>query len=201
MKQRLMKQRRGFTLIELLVVLSLLAVILPMAGGMVYFLLRAQSQSAEALREAMSITQLSRDFRSDVHAARSARLASEMPPGKGLLLEHRDSRTTEYRAEPNGSISRTVRRGRTIERHEHFRLGTAEPRFKLVDGGREVVLVLVPGVRTAAGAQAAAADQAGIRIAAIVSRDASLGELPAARAKSGPKAATGAGTPSGQAKP
>jgi prepilin-type N-terminal cleavage/methylation domain-containing protein len=201
MKQRQMKQPRGFTLIELLVVLSLLAVILPMAGGMVYFLLRAQSQSADALREAMSITQLSHVFRSDVHAARSARPASESPAGEGLLLEQGDSRTTEYRAEPNGSISRTLRRGKTIERHEHFRLGTAEPRFQLVDGGHEAALILVPGVRTAAGALGAAANESGIRIAAIVSRDASLGELPATRAKSGPKAATGAGTPSGQAKP
>jgi prepilin-type N-terminal cleavage/methylation domain-containing protein len=196
-----MRQRRGFTLIELLVVLSLLAVILPMAGGMVYFLIRAQSQSADALRDAMSITQLSHVFRTDVHAARNARLPSDGSPGKGLLLEQGDLRTTEYRAESNGSISRTVRHGKTIERHEHFRLGTNEPTFKLVDGGHEVALLLVPGVRRPSGADGATADAGGIRIGAVVSRDTSLGALPAADAKNGPKAATGGSQPRSQTKP
>jgi prepilin-type N-terminal cleavage/methylation domain-containing protein len=196
-----MKQRRGFTLIELLVVLSLLAVILPMAGGMVYFLLRAQSQSAEALRDSMSITQLSRVFRTDVHAARSARITSEGSRGKGLVLEQGDSRTIEYQAEPYGTISRTVRHGKTIERHEHFRLGTTEPTFKLADGGHEVALILVPGMRLAAAAESATADQGGIRIGAVVSRDASLGSLPAAEPKNAPRSTKNAAVPHSQTKP
>ena len=103
-------------------VISVLAIILPMAGGTVFFLLRAQSQSAEGLRDAMAITQLSHTFRSDVHAARAARMPAD---ADGCELELDDSRTIVYRAEPNGFVSRIVRRGEVVERREQFRIGAA----------------------------------------------------------------------------
>src|SRR5580704_15506510 len=80
-----MNNRRGFTMIELLVVISVISVILPLAGGTIVFLLRAQSQSAEALRDAMATTQLSHSLRSDVHAARSA--SSSSPDEVSLELD------------------------------------------------------------------------------------------------------------------
>jgi prepilin-type N-terminal cleavage/methylation domain-containing protein len=167
-----MTKRGGFTLVELLVVISVLAIILPMAGGTVFFLLRAQSQSAEGLRDAMAITQLSHTFRSDVHAARVARTRAN---ADGCELELDDSRTIAYRAEPNGFVSRIVRRGEVVERREQFRIGAARPKFALSETGREVGVTIAPRSRSAAAANDATTSPAGIRIAAIVGRNSKVG--------------------------
>ncbi len=135
------------------VVMSLLAVILPLAGGTVVFLLRAQSQSAEALRDAMAVTQLSHTFHADVHAARSARLPGESKEKNGITLALADDRTIEYRALPQtGAISRVVRQGTTVERREQYRIGSARPTFELADNGREVGLTIAPRLSNTGGA-------------------------------------------------
>jgi len=167
-----MTKRGGFTLVELLVVISVLAIILPMAGGTVFFLLRAQSQSAERLRDAMAITQLSHTFRSDVHAARAARMPSD---AAGCVLELDDSHTIVYHAEANGFVSRIVRRGEVVERREQFRIGAAQPTFALSEAGREVAVTIAPRTRSSAPADDATASRAGIRIAAMVGRNSSVG--------------------------
>jgi prepilin-type N-terminal cleavage/methylation domain-containing protein len=161
-----MNNRRGFTMIELLVVISVISVILPLAGGTIVFLLRAQSQSAEALRDAMATTQLSHSLRSDVHAARSA--SSSSPDEVSLELD--GSRIIEYRSQPDGFVSRVVRRGTSVERRERFRVGDVRPRFKLAQGGREVAVTISPRLRGAVPVEDRTS-AAGIRIAAMVGRD------------------------------
>jgi prepilin-type N-terminal cleavage/methylation domain-containing protein len=173
-----MKKRSGFTLLELLVVISLLAVILPMAGGTVFFLLRAQSQSADALRDAMAITQLSHVFRSDVHSARSARVAGDSAADEGVLLDLDGSRVIEYRTEPNDFVSRIVRRGETVERRERFRVGPVRPKFAIAEGGREIAVTIAPRARGFVSADKSNITTAGIRIAAIIGRNAKIGATP-----------------------
>jgi prepilin-type N-terminal cleavage/methylation domain-containing protein len=162
-----MTKRGGFTLVELLVVISVLAIILPMAGGTVFFLLRAQSRSAETLRDAMAITQLSHSFRDDVHAARAARTPAD---AAGCVLEMDNSHTILYHAEANGFVSRIVRRGEAVERREQFRIGAARPTFALSEAGREVAVTIAPRTRSSALADDATTSRAGIRIAAVVGR-------------------------------
>ncbi len=170
--------RGGFTLVEMTVVLSLLAVILPLAAGTLVFLLRAQSQSADALRDAMALTQLSHTFRGDVHAAQSAKVSSGSSADGELTLELADGRTIEYHALPQeGAISRVVERGKTVERRERFRIGTAQPKFTLADQGREVALTIAPRLSSTGGAHGAA-PTALIRLGAMVGRDARVGGLP-----------------------
>jgi prepilin-type N-terminal cleavage/methylation domain-containing protein len=176
-----MTKRGGFTLVELLVVISVLAIILPMAGGTVFFLLRAQSRSAETLRDAMAITQLSHSFRDDVHAARAARTPAD---AAGCLLEMDDSHTIVYHAEANGFVSRIVRRGEAVERREQFRIGAARPTFALSEAGREVAVTIAPRTRSSALADDATTSRAGIRIAAVVGRNSSVG-APTPRATPG----------------
>ena len=171
--------RRGFTLIEMSVVLSLLAVVVPLAAGTIVFLLRAQSQSAEVLRDAMALTQLSHTFHADVHAARSARLSGGSKEENGITLELADARTIEYRAlSQAGAISRIVQHGKTVERREQFRIGSARPTFELADNGREVGLTIAPRLSNTGGASPVTASAA-IRLGAIVGRDARAGTLPA----------------------
>jgi len=174
----LAKTRGGFTLIEMSVVMSLLAVVLPLAAGTIVFLLRAQSQSAEALRDAMALTQLSHTFHADVHAARSARLSGDSKEESGITLKLADARTIEYRALPQtGAISRVVQQGKTVERREQFRIGSARPTFDLADLGREVGLTIAPRLSNSGGASPVTASAA-IRLGAIVGRDARVGTLP-----------------------
>jgi hypothetical protein len=173
----------------LLVVLSLLAVLLPMAGGTIFFLLRAQSQSTEALRDAMGITQLSQTFRSDVHAARSVHRAARRPAVDGIVLELEDSRTIEYQSEADGWVSRTARRGEIQERREQFRVGAARPKFQLADEGREVAVTIAPRPRRSIVPNDAG-PPAGIRIAAIVGRNSRVGALPVGEVRGPSKAAS-----------
>ena len=172
------KTRGGFTLIEMSVVLSLLAVVLPLAAGTIVFLLRAQSQSAEALRDAMALTQLSHTFHADVHAARGARLSGGSKKESGIILEMADARTIEYRTLPQSeAISRVVQQGKTVERREQFRIGSARPTFEMADSGREVGLTIAPRLSNTGGASPVTASAA-IRLGAIVGRDASVSTLP-----------------------
>jgi prepilin-type N-terminal cleavage/methylation domain-containing protein len=191
-----MTKRGGFTLVELLVVISVLAIILPMAGGTVFFLLRAQSQSAEMLRDAMAITQLSHTFRSDVHAARSARMPAD---AAGCVLELGESHTIVYHAESNGFVSRIVRRGEAVERREQFRIGAARPTFALSEAGREVAVTIAPKTRSSAPADDATASRAGIRIAAMVGRNSSVGAPIPGAMPGQPKKASKTPTPPKQA--
>jgi prepilin-type N-terminal cleavage/methylation domain-containing protein len=172
-----MTRRSGFTLVELLVVISVLAIILPMAGATVFFLLQAQSQSAESLRDAMAITQFSHTFRSDIHAARLAHPPAHPPADSGVLLELDDSRKIEYLAQPNGFVSRTVRRGEVVERREQFRVGAVHPKFVIAEAGREVGVTISPRIRGSALAADATKTAAGIHIAAVVGRTLGLGAL------------------------
>jgi prepilin-type N-terminal cleavage/methylation domain-containing protein len=161
-----MKNRHGFTMIELLVVISVISVILPLAGSTIFFLLRAQSQSAEALRDAMATTQLSHTLRSDIHAARTAASSG----ADEVSLEIDDARIIEYRCLPDGFVSRVVRRGTSVERRERFRVGDVRPRFKLAQGGREVAVTISPRLRGGVPLEDRTS-AAGIRIAAMVGRD------------------------------
>ena len=173
----LLPARRGFTLLEMLVVMALLALFLPLAAGTLVFLFRAQSQSAESLRDAMALTQLSHMFHADVHAARAARLPPDSKDKGGLTLELADDRTIEYRAQA-GSISRVVQHGKTVESREQFRIGLARPTFELTDQGREVALTIAPRLSNTGGASPVTASAA-IRLGALVGRDARASTLPA----------------------
>jgi prepilin-type N-terminal cleavage/methylation domain-containing protein len=166
-----MTRRSGFTLIEVLVVVSLMAVILPMAAGTIFFLLRAQSQSADGLRDAMGLTQFSHTFRTDVHASRSVHAGGSQTAPDGLVLELGDSRTIEYRAEPSGLVRRTERHGEVVERREQFHVGAAPARFQVVDNGREAAVTIVPRLSRAVAVPGHSSQPAGIRIAATVGRD------------------------------
>jgi len=171
-----MNRRRGFTLIELIVALSLLAAILPLAGGTVYLLLRAQTASADSLVDAMTLSRFARTFRADVHAAQSAHV-----DGDGSRLDEQavfkldPPRTISYAGEPTGAIVRTVRNGRSIERREEFRLAGTRTRFEVAADGRTVAAVHKPRALTVSGGAVVTATTSTIRIEAVVGRDRRFG--------------------------
>jgi len=199
-RQGQINRRRGFTLIELIVALSLLATILPLAGGTVYLLLRAQTASADSLADAMTLSRFSRTFRADVHAAQSAHVN-----GEGSRLDEQavfkldPPRTISYSGNPAGAIVRTVRNGRSIERREEFRLAGTRTQFEMAADGRAVAAVHKPRALTVSGGPVVTATTSTIRIEAFVGRDRRF-ERPRAHGPAEPPAPTLPEKPRGKGK-
>jgi len=171
-----MNRRRGFTLIELIVAISLLATILPLAGGTVYLLLRAQTASADSLADTITLTRFAHTFRADIHAAQSAHVDSDGSRlNEQAVFKLDPPRTISYAEDPSGAIVRTVRTGRSIERREEFRLAGTRTRFEVAADGRTVAAVHKPRALTVTGGPVVTATTTTIRIEAIVGRDRRFG--------------------------
>jgi prepilin-type N-terminal cleavage/methylation domain-containing protein len=166
-----MNFRRGFTLIELLVALSMWAAILPLAGGTIYLLLRAQSATADALVDGMTLSRFAHTFRADVHAARRAEKNGDRDRlGEQVVLELDAPRTVTYADDVGGLIVRTVRNGSVIERREEFRLIGSQTRFELSADGQTVAAVHLPRVLALSGPRPLG-NSPSIRIETVVGRD------------------------------
>jgi prepilin-type N-terminal cleavage/methylation domain-containing protein len=167
-----MKHRRGFTLIELIVVLSLWGAILPLAGGTICLLLRAQTATADSLADGMTLSRFAQTFRADVHAARKAR--GESLPAKlveEVVLELDSARTISYTTGATaGDIVRTARKGDVTERREEFRLVGTQTRFEVGPEGRTVAALHAPRGFALSGAPIVPRAPS-MRIEAVVGRD------------------------------
>jgi prepilin-type N-terminal cleavage/methylation domain-containing protein len=71
-----LRRRSGVSLTELLVVISVASVLVGVAGMTIHRLLAAEQEVTRAARFSASMTRLSRSFRADLHAARSAELTA-----------------------------------------------------------------------------------------------------------------------------
>jgi prepilin-type N-terminal cleavage/methylation domain-containing protein len=174
------KARAGFTLIEMLVVLACVAIIMPLAGSMIYLLMRAQTDSATALAEETLLSRFDQRFRDDVHAAKRATTSDAGGnAGARLSLTIDSPRTVEYAVAPTGAISRAVHSGSKTERREEFRLAAFTSRFESAADGREVAVIHQPGpiVRSSADKTKTSPiipttrSAAVIRVAAVIGRD------------------------------
>jgi prepilin-type N-terminal cleavage/methylation domain-containing protein len=174
------RTRAGFTLIEMLVVLACVAIIMPLAGSMIYLLMRAQTDSATALAEETLLSRFDQRFRDDVHAAKKATTSGEGGnAGARLSLTLDSRRTVEYAVASTGAISRAVHSGSKTERREEFRLAAFSSRFESAADGREVAVIHQPGPIGRSGADKTKASPiipttrstAVIRVAAVIGRD------------------------------
>lgn len=176
-----MNRRAGFTLIELLVAMSLFAVIAPLAGWMIFLLLRAQTASADSLADAMTLSRFANTFRADAHSAHSARVDGEQvvsdhsTAGEHAVLTLEGRRGISYTAEPAGIIVRFVRNGTRTERREEFHLVGTQTHFER--NATEGTLAAVHAPRSfrisTAGRAATSSIMSAptIRIEAVIGRD------------------------------
>ncbi len=88
------------------------------------------------------------------------------------------ARVIEYRTEPDDFVSRIVRRRETVERRERFRVGPVHPNFAIAEGGSEVAVTISPRTRGFVPADKSTTTTAGIRIAAVIGRNAKIGAVP-----------------------
>jgi prepilin-type N-terminal cleavage/methylation domain-containing protein len=111
------RHRTGYALVELLVVMTVMAVLLTLAAGMIHLLMKLDRSGRAAFDESADLIRLSRDFRADAHASKPnpVQVADER-----LLLTLEGGRTVEYLARPR-EILRTLHEGEKVRSYETYR--------------------------------------------------------------------------------
>ncbi len=133
------RRRRGVMLIECLVLISVLAVVLGVAGLTVRLLLKLDRAGRAAADQAADILRLGDDFRADAHAAAPAPGVVE---GR-LTLTLGEGKTVEYASEPARFV-RTVREGGKVRRVEAYRRpGRSTLRFEIDPPGPRPFATLI----------------------------------------------------------
>lgn len=85
-------KRRGTMLAQMVVVMSCMSILITLSGTLLFRLFRQQADMTQATVQTATWSRLARDFRSDVHRAKSAKVAGD----KGESLEL---------AFPNGTVT------------------------------------------------------------------------------------------------
>ena len=70
--------RNGSSLVEVVIAMTIASVVLSLGMGMLHLLMRSETAMSDSLQRSQTVSQLSRQFRNDIHAARSANI--ETPP-------------------------------------------------------------------------------------------------------------------------
>jgi type II secretory pathway pseudopilin PulG len=139
-------RRGGWALIELLVVFSVLAVLMTIAAGLVFQMLRIGGSERSRVVVAADLERLARDLRGDGREA----AAPDLRPDR-LILSLPGGRAVEYGI-ARRDVLRTVRRAGKIEHREIYRLPLATTGgFELSREGSRPVIALV--LATAADAK------------------------------------------------
>jgi prepilin-type N-terminal cleavage/methylation domain-containing protein len=118
-----MTRPRGFTLVEMLVVVTVGGVLMSLAVTSLVMLLRLEGAARERGRATDALANLARQFRADVHEARSAAARDRVPSGeaRALALGLPDGRTVVYEAAA-GRVIRREEGGPAAPREDWFPL-------------------------------------------------------------------------------
>jgi len=116
----MMKRRAGYSLIELVVVMTVGAMMLGVAVGLLAMLLRTECAARDHLYHCTVLGRLADQFRRDAHAAN----AGNVDGPQRMQLELALNRTVTYHRRP-GRIVRVEQVGQTAERRESFALPPA----------------------------------------------------------------------------
>ena len=128
--------RRGWTLIEMLITISLIGTLSGVAVKMLASLLRSEHHGIEHVSRLSTISRLSRQFRTDVHAASGVKIAPDSNATPWLQLTTQAGEDIQYQLHSAGLL-RTEKRptGPVLKdllrlRGTHFRCleSTTEPR-------------------------------------------------------------------------
>ena len=112
------RRRRGYALIELLAVLTISAVMLTLAAGLLHLLMKLDRNGRDALDESADLARLSRAFRADAHASTTFEPTEQTENLCKLQLEN--GRSVEYQVR-TGDLLRTIRDGEKVRGFETFR--------------------------------------------------------------------------------
>jgi type II secretory pathway pseudopilin PulG len=127
----LRKPARGITLIETLVTMTLLVIVMTLAGALLEIVLRVERSGREQQARTIATLRLARLFRSDIHAAESAEAPASDPPGSSLSLRLDPASRVTYEMN-RGRLTRIVRFGDSVLTRESFQVSIGQdPRFEI----------------------------------------------------------------------
>ncbi len=105
-----MNNQRAFTLVEMMVSISVGSVLMGLALGMVHRTMRAESTARTHAQVERTTALLSRQFRSDIHRAKTVLLDDQQSDSPSLRLMIPNQRPITYRIE-NNSLHRQQQQG------------------------------------------------------------------------------------------
>jgi hypothetical protein len=128
--------RRGASLVEVVVLIGAVTVIISLCGVFLHLLLRVDRAGRSAQGEASAVARLARQFRQDVRAANSGRVAvaKEGESGGTLELTLGDGVSISY-ANGDGRVLRTESAGGTARRREGYEFRGFGPAAFAAEGG------------------------------------------------------------------
>jgi Tfp pilus assembly protein FimT len=140
-KQPRFHRRRGYTLIHCLMMISVLATVSTIGVGLISTLLRTERQGIAHITRLSSLSNLSRQFRTDAHAAT---LCEPLNGSEGgvvrLALPNHES--VVYARHDRG-ITRTQQKGDLILRRNVFRLPDVQLRYERASDQAAIVTLVV----------------------------------------------------------
>jgi hypothetical protein len=164
------RRRRGWSLLELLVVISAATLLLTIAAGLVFQMLKVGGAERSRVVAANNMERLGRDLRADAHAASKVVDLS----GGRLLLSLPEGRVVEYSVRGR-EILRTVRHGEKVHHREEYGLPSgAGPRFESLRDGTRPLIAIVLGADPARPGSRVEPGYRDYRIEAVLGRDAAL---------------------------
>ena len=146
----LKRNRLGVSLAELLVAMTIGSVVMAIGLGMLHLMLKTDRTLADSLQRRQTVSQLSRAFRRDVHAANKAELLKgqneQDPPG--LSLQAEPNRRVRYSAEENTVLRVETEGEKTIQTARYrFAKGTLVS-FQIEESGRVGLTIRSPNPST-----------------------------------------------------
>lgn len=145
-QRRNRRGRRGASLIELMLIVGSTTMILSLCGVFLHLVMRIDRSGRAALADGHTAAGFARQFRRDVHAARSAK-ASDGPAG-AVDLAAADGPTVRYEATRFG-VERRETSGESVVRRELYRLDNLDGADFRVDGPTVVASIRrVPDVKS-----------------------------------------------------
>lgn len=165
-------RRRGWTLIEMLVTVSVMASITGIAVKLLTTLLRSERNGIEHVTRLTTVSRLSRQFRTDVHAATELQVSADNPQQPLLQITSEDRRQIQYEIQPQGLLRTEQRPDQPVTVKDLLRLKNT--RFRVVESPvppRLLTLIIETPDTFAVDAKQPAGDSRELRIDAIVGRD------------------------------
>ncbi len=141
-----MKRRAAISLVELLVVMSACTLILSTVSVLLYRTMRAQSEASYFFDAERSALRLSRQFRDDVHRAKSVSSAvdgADRAEPFALQLELADGAQVEYRQTTEGVVRFLTQEGRQRAREDYRFAEEATIAVRRLDSPQRLELLII----------------------------------------------------------
>jgi hypothetical protein len=142
--RRALGRRRGISMIEMMVMMTAVAALLGMTVIVLQLLMRLDADGRGRLERAGAIGRLSRQFRSDAHAASGVEIVAPDPMKPPTMrMTPGPNRTVEYQPREDGEIARVETVGGEVARRETYILpqtGAVRLSLRDLDGRRFAVV-------------------------------------------------------------